>query len=218
MKQLLRPALASALGLVFAPSLALAQEAPAPGAAAPPAAVSEAPAATAAAAESPATPACCVIPAGSSIRVELGEEISTKTIVRGAQFKIRLGAPIIVNGVELAPKGASGIGEVVHVAKGGAGGKPAELIVAARYVNVGDTRVPIRGFKLTGMGEDRGGEAMAVMLAAGVASMLVRGGDLVMPEGAWGYAKVASDVTLPTPPPQAAPATEVTQAGKSDTP
>lgn len=215
MNPFLRPALASALGLVFAPSVALAQELPAPSATAPPAAVAEPPVP---AAETAATPLCCLIPAGSSIRVELGEEISTKTIVRGAQFKIRLGAPIIVNGVELAPKGASGIGEVVHVAKGGAGGKPAELIVAARYVTVGDTRVPIRGFKLTGMGEDRGGEAMAVMLAAGVASMLVRGGDLVMPEGAWGYAKVASDVTLPAPPPQAAPATEVTQAGKSDTP
>ena len=46
--------------------------------------------------------------------------------------------------------------------------------------------------------------------------MLVRGGDLVMPEGAWGYAKVASDVTIAPPP--AAPATEVSQAGKSDTP
>lgn len=148
----------------------------------------------------------------------MGEEVSTKTALRGAQFRIRLSAPITVNGVELAPKGAPGMGEIVHVAKGGAGGKPGELMVAARYVTVRDVRVPIRAFKLTGTGKDRGGEALAVMMAAGVASMLVRGGDLVMPEGSWGTAKVAGDVIVPPPPaaPNPAVANEITSAGKSD--
>jgi len=106
-----------------------------------------APPAAPAAAPAPA-PACCVIPAGTPVVLELLDELSSRTAMRGDHFAMRLVEPITVDGRVLAPAGARGTGEVVDAAKAGMGGRPGELTVAARYLAVGDLQIPLRGLKL----------------------------------------------------------------------
>lgn len=169
------------------------------------------PLATPAAAPAVVAPAatCCLIPAGTPVQIQIAQEVGSKTNIPGDKFTIRLAYPITVNGQVVVPEGVKGVGEVVHAAKAGMGGKPGELLVAARYLTVGDVRIPLRGFKLGGQGKDRGSDSLALTMAVGVIGLAVRGGDLMMSDGLEGNAKVASDVTVQAPdsaPPPEAPA------------
>lgn len=166
----------------------------------PPPAPSTAPSAE----QPPAAPVCCVIPAGTPVVIELVNEISSNGVVRGDMFPLRLVEPVEIDGHVLMPRGARGMGEVIDAAKAGMGGKPGELLVAARYIKVGDVQVPIRGMKLSGHGENNSKDAQTAVLIVGVGGMFIRGGDLVMPAGSRASAKVARDT--PLPPPAATPA------------
>src|SRR5580704_1804501 len=78
--------------------------------------------------------ACCHVVAGTTVQVELVDRLSTKTVKTGDTFALQLAAPLIVNGEVVLPAGALGAGEVVESAKPGMGGKPAKLVLAARYL------------------------------------------------------------------------------------
>ena len=192
----------AAAALAVASPAAWAQEPAAPPAAAPAAAPAQ---------------ACCVIPAGTPIVLELLDELSSRTAMRGDHFAMRLVEPITVDGRVLAPAGARGTGEVIDAAKAGMGGRPGELTVAARYLAVGDLQIPLRSLKLAAPphGANNSKDAQTAVLLVGVGGMFIRGGDLVAPIGARGDAKVARDITLPAPAP-AEPAAGVSQPGKSE--
>lgn len=164
-----------------------------------------------------AAPACCVVANGLPVVLELVDEVSSATAVRGDRFAIQLAESVRVDGQVVIPAGARGVGEVIDAGKAGMGGRPGELVVAARYITMGDVQVPIRGFRLGGHGENLTKDAQTVVILAGVGGLLMRGGDLVMPAGARGSAKIARDVTLPPAPAQprdADPAQAASQEGK----
>jgi hypothetical protein len=141
-----------------------------------------------------------VIPALTVVDLEITMPINSKTAQIGTLFNIRLIRPILVNGVEVVPMGTTGIGEIVHAAKARAGGKPGELILAARYLDFAGARLPLRSLKLGGNGDDRTGLAFAVGVAAGVAAYLVTGGEIDIPAGSAGVAKTAADFPAPRAP------------------
>ena len=154
--------------------------------------------------------------------VELVDEVGSKANARGDKFTVRLARPIKVNGEIMVPAGAIGAGEVIHAAHGGGMGKAGELILAVRYIKAGDVQVPIRGFKLGGTGEDNAERSMVASMAVSiVVGVLVKGGDILLPAGSRGNAKVASDITVPPLPPSdpaAKPPETSSQPGKSATP
>src|SRR5262245_22178815 len=84
------------------------------------------------------------VPGLTPVLIRIDEEISCKTAKPGDHFRISVAEDVRVGDAVVIPAGSTGDGEVIHAAKPGAGGKAGELIVAARWVQVGDTQVRLR--------------------------------------------------------------------------
>jgi hypothetical protein len=105
------------------------------------------------------------------------------------------------------PAGSVGIGEIVHAERARGMGKPGELILAARYLEVGDRKVPLRGLKLGSMGKDGTTDALVVSFIAGPLVGFMKGGEVEVPAGTRARAIVSADVAFdfkpaPTPEPK----------------
>ena len=184
----------AAIALSLAPASARAQEAEAAPAPSEPA-VSE-PAAAAS--------GCCTIPARTPLEIEIVERVSSKANRPGDRFAIRLAEPLLIDGQVLIPAGTAGVGEVVHAAKGGAGGKGGELILAARYLELNGVRIPLRSFRYgpsQGTDKTKTVNAMNVAAAAFVpalafAGLFVSGGNVDIPAGTRANAQTAQPLDL----------------------
>jgi hypothetical protein len=162
-----------------------------------------------------AHPTWRLAPAGSEVLVELAELVGTRGHRPGDHFKLRLSEPLVVGDRIVIPAGATGEGEIIDVARPGMAGRPAKLILAARYVETGGTRVTLHAFRLGGVGESRKDTAAALSLVpyAGVLALAIPGGDLVYPPGgARARARILADVMVPPPDPDAALTTPSTGA------
>jgi hypothetical protein len=89
-------------------------------------------------------PTGLVLPALTPVRIEILETLNSKTSRIGARFPILLASPIDIPGGGQVPAGITGWGDVVHAAKLRFGGKPGELILAVRYLDFGNVRIPLR--------------------------------------------------------------------------
>jgi hypothetical protein len=146
-------------------------------------------------------------PAGAEVLVELTEPVGTKGRKPGDHFGLKLAEPLIVGDRIVIPAGATGVGEIIDVARPGMAGRPAKLLLAARYIETGGTRVALHAFRLGGMGESHKDAATALAYApyVGILAIAVTGGDLEYPVGARARAKILADVTIPPPAAAAAP-------------
>jgi len=143
------------------------------------------------------TPEPVTVPALTPVVIRLDEIISSNKHKPGDRFMITVAEDVRVGDVVVIPAGSTGEGEVIHAAKSGAGGKAGELILAARFVRVGETEVRLRSFALGAAGRDRTGDALATSLVAGPFAMFVRGGVITVPHGTLGTAKTALEFKLP---------------------
>jgi hypothetical protein len=146
-------------------------------------------------------------PAGSEVLLELTEPVGTRGHKPGDHFGLKLSEPLVVDGHVVIPAGAAGKGEIIDVGRPGMSGKPAKLILAARYIETGGTRVALHAFRLGGMGESHADAAVAlgVVPYVGILALAVTGGDLNYPAGARARAKILADVMVPPPDPAATP-------------
>ncbi|HEY2661497.1 MAG TPA: hypothetical protein VGI79_17395 [Caulobacteraceae bacterium] len=149
----------------------------------------------------PPAPVCCLITANTPILVQLTNEVSSYTAKKGDTFALSLAEPIMQDGKVLVPAGAPGGGEVVDAAHANLGGKPGKLVLAARYIEYGGVRLPLRAFRLGGGGRNNSDVVLGVDLAIGIVSVLIPGGEMKYPAGLKAVAKIAADVTLPPAPP-----------------
>jgi hypothetical protein len=134
------------------------------------------------------------------VRIELGEAVSSKDRKRGDKFAIRLASAIIVDGREVAPAGATGQGEVVYAEKGGGGGSPGKLVLAARYVDVPGGRIKLKAFNLAAGGESEFREMQVAAEFVGPVVLFLNGHDVLYPVGTRARAKIAEDIVLPPGP------------------
>lgn len=158
--------------------------------------------ATVVAVEAPPTPR---VPAGTIVDVEIVDPLSTRKLKRGDFFAIRLAAPIAFQGRVLVPAGVLGKGQIVDSAPASALGKPAKLLLAARYLEFGDVRVPLRSMMISQAGADH---SDAILLATfvpyvGILAAFAHGGEIEIPAGTPAHAKLASDLPVPMGPPLA---------------
>lgn len=155
------------------------------------------PEATVEAAPAEAAPAaCCVAPKNTIVQLAVVPVVSTKAVKRGDVFEIRLAEPLVVDGKTLLPAGLVGGGEVTHAAGPNIGGKPGELMLAARYLDFNGQRIALKGMKLGAVGKDN---STAVLIATSVVSPLlfvIPGGHVEVPAGALAHAKLAADFTF----------------------
>lgn len=164
-------------------------------------------------ASSPAAPlsrpaARLTLPKNTPVTLELTDKVGSKASLVGDRFGLRLRDPIIVDGQVVVPAGVTGVGEVIHVSKAGFGGRPGEILVAARYLEWGSIRLPLRSMRIGVSGEDRTGEAVAAGMVLLPLAFVIPGGDIEVPAGTPAAARLAADVSLevaPSPPPQLPP-------------
>lgn len=187
-----------ALLLCSAPAYAWGQESVMDGVADTPA-IAPPPAHEASAAMPAPASMCCVLAAGTSVEIEIAEPLGSASHQRGQAFRIRLRSPVVVDGQVVVPAGTEGLGEVIHAERSRGGGKPGELLVAARHLEYGAIRIPLRGLKLGGAGRDTTHAALAVATLVGPFAHFVKGREIEIPVGTPGIAKVAAGIAVPPP-------------------
>lgn len=139
------------------------------------------------------------------VEIEILEPLGSKTSASLDAFRIRLAAPIVVDGVELVPAGAEGMGEVVHAKKAGGMGAAGELVLAARYLTVDGRELRLRSMELleTVEGKDRMGTVHTLNIASaaspipiGMIGFFIGGGNIEIPAGARASAKLAASFAI----------------------
>jgi len=143
----------------------------------------------------PATAPLPHLPAGTVVHIKLLKPLSSKTNKRGDTFEIELAEPIVAAEGVLVPAGATGRGEVISASHKGMGGQAGELVLAARYIDFGSQRIPLRAFKMSGTGGDATNgmnwcKAIFVYCSNGAS-------ELEIPAGFAADAKLAADLSLP---------------------
>jgi len=137
------------------------------------------------------------VPALTPVIIRLEEPISSNKNKPGDRFRITVAEDVRVGDAVVIPAGSPGEGEVIHAAKSGAGGKAGELIIAARFVRVGDLEVRLRSFALGVAGKDHTNDSFASSFLIGPFAMFVKGGVITVPPATLGTAKTALEFKLP---------------------
>ncbi|MGH6616597.1 hypothetical protein [Sphingomonas sp.] len=135
---------------------------------------------------------CGSILAGTALQIEVVDAIGSKTAKIGDFFKIRLAEPLILDGKTILTAGIQGVGEIIHASHPRfMTNKVGELIVAARYLDLGDKRLPLRGFRI-----DRAGAYHITILSR--IGPIPNAQNVDIPAGSIATAKVAgSCIPLP---------------------
>ncbi len=143
-----------------------------------------------------------ILPIKTPVLLEFSSEVSSKTALKGAEVNFVLAEDIVVDDVILVAKGAPALGEIIHAQKSGFGGRGGELIIAARYVRLGEQRIALRSLKpLAGpyAGKNHSAAALAVSMVpyAGLVSLFITGGEIVIPAGTQALALTSADTLVP---------------------
>lgn len=133
---------------------------------------------------------------GSVVEIEIAEPISSQHRKRGEKFVLRLAEPLVVEGQTVLAAGTAGVGEIIHAASSGGGGKPGELLLAARYLEFDGRQIALRGFRIGAAGKGHTQGALAASMAIGPFAHFIHGREIEIPAGARANAKVAADIPL----------------------
>lgn len=166
-----------------------------------------------AAAATPA-PEVLIVPALTPVEIVVEADLGSKLSKTGQTFAFHLAAPVVIDGIEVIPAGTLGQGEVVHAKKGGGSGAPGELVLAARYLQVGDRQVRLRSLRLDPIVSDKintvntiNVATAATVPAVALIGFFITGGEKNVAKGTILPAKTAEpfeygpSVALPAPAP-----------------
>ena len=146
-----------------------------------------------------AQPAVAVrgVSANTVVDIAIDAALNSKTSKIGDMFPIRLVSPVLdASGAVLVPAGTVGQGEVIHAARARAMGKAGEMILAARYLQCGDTRIPLGHFKFATTGEDKSQMVTIASAAISPVFMFISGGEVTVPIGARAKARITAEVAM----------------------
>ena len=142
-----------------------------------------------------------LLPAKTPLILAFADEVSSKTALKNSEIRFVLAEDLRLGDALVIPKDTPAIGEVVHVQKSGFGGRGGELILAARYIRFGDQRISLRSLKpLAGpyAGKNNSDAALAVSMipCAGLVSLFITGGEIVIPAGTRASVLIAADTPI----------------------
>ena len=144
---------------------------------------------------------CPLIPAMTEVQIQVAEPLRSKKARSGDRFRIALAADLTIDGKVVLPAGIPGIGEVIEAKHPKVGKQdPGELILAARYLDLGAKRLPLRSFHLFAVGATLGGYTPYGVMEGGA--------NVEIPAGTVASAKVAGACVDATPDPIPAPPTK----------
>jgi hypothetical protein len=155
------------------------------------------------------------VPALTEIAVEILADLGSRTSKQGDLFPLRLAAPIVIEGVELVPAGTPGMGEVIHAKRSGGSGAAGELVLAARYLEAGSRRLPLRSLRINADAKDRMTLAVAASMAFTPLGFFIKGDQLAVGAGSILPAKTAADFDLELPRLAEGPSTETSQPNEA---
>lgn len=140
------------------------------------------------------------LPAAMPVDIEIAEPVGSNISRIDDMFAIRIGAPVMHDGKVLIASGVLGRGQVVHAAKSTGLGKAGELILAARYIDCGTLRIPLRGLRFDAAGTDRAGQIHTAIVVAGMIAAplaFIKGGAALVPVGTHATAKLSTTIDVP---------------------
>jgi hypothetical protein len=148
------------------------------------------------------------LPTGTVVLLRLETALSSKTATPGQVVAFTVARAVSSAGQEIVAAGVPVQGEVIHAAKARWGGKPGELVLAARRMQLASGAVKLRS-NLGVVGANTVYEALVLSsLTFGLGSFL-SGGEIELPAGAFFAARTAEPIALPAaviPLPAPAPA------------
>lgn len=133
------------------------------------------------------------VPAGTEIVMKIINPISSRSATKGYFFEIETVEPVIMDGQTIIAPGVKGMGEIIHAAPKGFGGRAGELILAARYLLIDDMKIGLKGLKLGRAGKDQAGTAVITTAVLPIAGVFVTGTSVDLPAGQIITAKLAKD-------------------------
>lgn len=138
----------------------------------------------------PVTVPACPPSEGAELELALADTLNSARTQRGERFRLTLVEPVITSDGTL-PAGTAGVGEVVHAEPSRGGGKPGEILLAARYLEYQGEQIRLRGFKLGGSGQDRSRAAIGTAVVAGPFAYFLKGREIELPAGTRARARLA---------------------------
>lgn len=135
-----------------------------------------------------------VITAGTSVTIRVTEPVTSRTAKRGDYFSFELVNDLRSGATIVIPAGTKGVGQVVHAAPKGFGGRAGELIVAARYLDTATGRVPLRKTKFSVAGSDNVAAALTTSMVVPIVGMFITGTSVDLSVGSILVAEIALDL------------------------
>ena len=148
-----------------------------------------------------------LIPAKTVVLLTLDTTVSSKTAVPGDFFQLKVAQDLKINNQVIIPAGTPATGEVIHAQKAASFGKPGELLVTVRYIDLNGQKIKMRSFvPVQGKSNSNAAMTTSVALAVSVAPVVgmfagfIRGGQIEMPANTNVQALVAADsIIAPLP-------------------
>src|SRR5262245_30529889 len=131
------------------------------------------------------------VPALTLVPLHMVEAVSSEHRKRGETFHFAVDEDVRIGGRIVIPRGSPGLGEVVF-ASDSSTHQHGELVLAARYVTVGDRQVRLRSF--FGGAQGRWNDALAVYPDAGSTGRQMTGRPKILGRNGLAGASTAEDV------------------------
>lgn len=147
-----------------------------------------------------------VVPALTPLVIRLEADLGSNLSKTGDRFPLSLAESVAIAGITVLPAGLLGEGEVIHAKKSGGSGAGGELVVAARWLDVGGTRLRLRSLRLNGAGKDAiqkvdglNAASVASPVPLGLLGFFIKGKDAVHAKGELAEAKTAEAFSITQP-------------------
>jgi hypothetical protein len=141
-------------------------------------------------------PAANTLSAGSFIDLVFIDPVDSKANKTGDMIAMKVADDVMAGADVIIPAGTPVVAEIIHAARARAGGKPGELIVSARYIQMGSVQIPMKGFKFgtSGTGKSKVTEsAVAAFVIAAPIALFIAGGEKHAEPGTRAFAKLKDD-------------------------
>lgn len=149
------------------------------------------------------------IPAGTSLEFVLLDTVSSATARVGDIFRLKSRTAVVVDGVEVLPRGLNAHGEVIHADNRGLIGKPGELLLKLRAVDWQGRSIRLRN-SVGGVAKDKTGQVVTIQILFGVAVFFVGGNEIEIPADSIILGELAEAIAVPAnaQAPEVSPTTE----------
>lgn len=119
---------------------------------------------------------------GTEVKLKLAERLTSKTAFEGDQVNFVLDQDLRVANVLIARVGAVAVGTISHASRPGILGRPGDVGVRLEYLQVGDSRIELRGSKGK-QGREREGTTVVLTALFGPVGLIKHGQNAEFQQG-----------------------------------